>query len=65
MGSFSAIHWIVVAVIVIAVFGTKKFRNIGSDLGAGIKGFKDGMKDGAATDKTAPSDGKTIDMEKK
>lgn len=53
------------AVIVIAVFGTKKFRNIGSDLGAGIKGFKDGMKDGSATDKTAPSDGKTIDMEKK
>jgi sec-independent protein translocase protein TatA len=63
MGSLSIWHWVVVAVIVVAVFGTKKFRNIGNDLGAGIKGFKEGMKEGTATDK--PADGKTIDMDKK
>ena len=45
MGSFSIWHWLVVLVVVIAVFGTKKFRNIGEDLGAAVKGFKDGMKD--------------------
>jgi sec-independent protein translocase protein TatA len=66
MGSLSIWHWVVVAVIVIAVFGTKKFRNIGSDLGSGIKGFKDGLKEGSADDKAkTTSDGKTIDMEKK
>ena len=45
MGSFSIWHWLVVLVVVIAVVGTKKFRNIGEDLGAAVKGFKDGMKD--------------------
>ena len=45
MGSLSIWHWLVVLVVVIAVFGTKKFRNIGEDLGAAVKGFKDGMKD--------------------
>jgi len=48
MGSFSIWHWLIVLVVVIAIFGTKKLRNVGSDLGAAVKGFKDGMKDGAA-----------------
>lgn len=44
MGSFSIWHWLVVLVIVILVFGTKKLGNIGKDLGSAVKGFKDGMK---------------------
>ena len=45
MGTFSIWHWLVVLVIVILVFGTKKLRNLGGDLGSAIKGFKEGMKD--------------------
>jgi len=48
MGSFSIWHWLIVLVVVIAIFGTKKLRNVGSDLGAAVKGVNDGMKDGAA-----------------
>jgi len=44
MGSLSIWHWLVVLVIVLLIFGTKKLRNIGSDLGGAVKGFKDGMK---------------------
>lgn len=51
MGSFSIWHWLIVLVIVALVFGTKKLRNIGGDLGGAVKGFKEGMKD-ANTDKT-------------
>lgn len=47
MGSFSIWHWLVVLLIVVLVFGTKKLKNIGSDLGGAVKGFKDGMKDGS------------------
>ncbi|UXH79733.1 Sec-independent protein translocase subunit TatA [Roseateles amylovorans] len=50
MGSLSIWHWLIVLVVVIAVFGTKKLRNVGSDLGAAVKGFKDGVKDGGSTD---------------
>jgi sec-independent protein translocase protein TatA len=46
MGSFSIWHWLIVLVIVMLVFGTKKLRNIGQDLGGAVKGFKDGMKPG-------------------
>lgn len=46
MGSFSIWHWIIVLVIVMLVFGTKKLRNIGEDLGGAVKGFKEGMKTG-------------------
>ena len=55
MGSFSIWHWLIVLLIVVMVFGTKKLKNIGSDLGGAVKGFKDGMKDGgtAAEDKPA------------
>ncbi len=48
MGTFSIWHWLIVLVIVVLVFGTKKLKNIGSDLGGAVKGFKDGMKDGSA-----------------
>ncbi len=66
MGSFSIWHWLIVLGVVVLVFGTKKLRNLGSDLGAGIKGFKDGMKDGVSGEQnTASADKKTIDMEKK
>jgi sec-independent protein translocase protein TatA len=44
MGSFSIWHWLIVLVIVLLIFGTKKLRNIGADLGGAVKGFKDGMK---------------------
>ena len=45
MGSFSIWHWLIVLVIVALVFGTKKLRNVGEDLGGAVKGFKKGMKD--------------------
>jgi sec-independent protein translocase protein TatA len=48
MGSFSVWHWLIVLLIVVLVFGTKKLKNIGSDLGGAVKGFKDGVKDGGA-----------------
>lgn len=48
MGSFSIWHWLIVLLIVVMVFGTKKLKNLGSDLGGAVKGFKDGMKDGGS-----------------
>ena len=51
MGSFSIWHWLIVLVVVLLIFGTKKLRNIGSDLGGAVKGFKEGMK--TQEDKTA------------
>ncbi|MEY4268165.1 MAG: hypothetical protein RIS90_2700 [Pseudomonadota bacterium] len=55
MGSFSIWHWLIVLLIVVMVFGTKKLKNLGGDLGGAVKGFKDGMKEGgaAADDKAA------------
>mgnify|MGYP000546884199 CR=1 FL=1 len=71
MGSFSIWHWLIVLVIILLVFGTKKLRNIGSDLGGAVKGFKDGMKPGeeAKTDQiqsqaASPAD-KTVDVQAK
>jgi sec-independent protein translocase protein TatA len=55
MGSFSIWHWLIVLVIVMLVFGTKKLRNIGQDLGGAVKGFKDGIKEG--TNEAKPGDG--------
>ncbi len=43
MGSLSIWHWLIVLVIVLAIFGTKKLRNIGSDLGGAVKNFKDAV----------------------
>ncbi|MCX7263020.1 MAG: Sec-independent protein translocase subunit TatA [Burkholderiales bacterium] len=52
MGSFSIWHWLIVLLIVVMVFGTKKLKNMGSDLGGAVKGFKDGMKDPNANPST-------------
>ena len=46
MGSFSIWHWLIVLLIVVLMFGTKKLKNMGTDLGGAVKGFKDGMRDG-------------------
>ena len=54
MGSFSIWHWLIVLVIVMLVFGTKKLRNIGQDLGGAVKGFKDGMKPGDESKEQTP-----------
>ncbi|RYG14705.1 MAG: Sec-independent protein translocase subunit TatA [Burkholderiales bacterium] len=75
MGSFSIWHWLIVLLIVVMVFGTKKLKNMGSDLGGAVKGFKDGVKDGTASaddkpvtpaaqvNSTAAADKSTIDVE--
>ena len=44
MGSFSIWHWLIVLLVVVLIFGTKKLRNLGSDLGGAVRGFKEGMK---------------------
>ena len=54
MGTFSIWHWVIVLLIVVMVFGTKKLRNMGGDLGGAVKGFKDGMKDGSASAEEKP-----------
>ncbi len=46
MGSFSIWHWAIVLLVIVLIFGTKKLRNIGEDLGSAVKGFKSGMKAG-------------------
>jgi sec-independent protein translocase protein TatA len=48
MGSMSIWHWLIVLLVVVMIFGTKKLRNIGQDLGGAVKGFKEGMKDESA-----------------
>jgi sec-independent protein translocase protein TatA len=68
MGSFSIWHWLIVLLVVILIFGTKKLRNLGTDLGSAVKGFKDGMKteddkSAAAKSEIPPSAGQTIDGE--
>ncbi len=72
MGSFSIWHWLIVLVIVMLVFGTKKLRNIGTDLGGAVKGFKDGMKTPEAAEEpkeqiqsAATSTEKTVDVQAK
>ena len=69
MGSLSIWHWLIVLVIVMLVFGTKKLRNIGADLGGAVRGFKDGIREGgekAADTGAAPQvAGKTVEGEVK
>ena len=75
MGSFSIWHWLIVLVIVLLIFGTKKLKNIGQDLGGAVKGFKDGMKDGSTAGEPVPpsqqvnapkaNDANTVDVEAK
>lgn len=63
MGSFSIWHWLIVLLVVVLIFGTKKLRNIGSDLGGAVKGFKEGMKGEEESPKA--QDTKTIEGEAK
>ena len=65
MGSFSIWHWLIVLLIIVLVFGTKKLKNIGSDLGGAVKGFKEGVKEGSAGETTTAHDAKTIDVDAK
>jgi sec-independent protein translocase protein TatA len=76
MGSFSIWHWLIVLLVVVLIFGTKKLKNMGSDLGAAVKGFKDGVKDGGASAEgngstpqqvtaAKKSDANTVDVEAK
>lgn len=75
MGTFSIWHWLIVLVIVVLIFGTKKLKNMGSDLGGAVKGFKDGVRDGSTSnDASAPAqqvtanntaDANTVDVEAK
>jgi sec-independent protein translocase protein TatA len=51
MGSFSIWHWLIVLLVVVLIFGTKKLRNVGKDLGGAVSDFKDGMKGGEAAAK--------------
>lgn len=64
MGSLSIWHWLIVLVIVMLIFGTKKLRNIGADLGGAVRGFKEGMRDGERAAETPPQvTGKTVEGE--
>ncbi len=59
MGSFSIWHWLIVLVVVLLVFGTKKLKNIGSDLGGAVKGFKDAMREEEKKPTELPRQGDT------
>ena len=63
MGSFSIWHWLIVLLGVVLIFGTKKLRNIGEDLGGAVRGFKEGMKGPDEAQKT--QDPKVIEGEVK
>ncbi len=63
MGEFSIWHWLIVLVIVMLIFGTKKVRNIGADLGAAVREFKEGMRDG--TPANAPAEGAQAQLAEK
>jgi sec-independent protein translocase protein TatA len=67
MGSLSIWHWLIVLVIVMLIFGTKKLRNMGTDLGGAVRGFKDGMREGGEkpAEANAQVSGKTIEGEVK
>jgi len=69
MGSFSIWHWLIVLVVVILVFGTKKLGNVGADLGKAVKGFKDGVKgeeeEKSSTATQQVADKSTIDVDAK
>jgi sec-independent protein translocase protein TatA len=64
MGTWSIWHWLIVLLVVVLVFGTKKLRNVGQDLGGAVKGFKEGMKEGTAANKQVEDQaGSTIEGE--
>ena len=53
MGTFSMWHWLIVLAIVMLVFGTRKLRNVGADLGGAVRGFKEGMKESSSDEPAA------------
>lgn len=63
MGSLSIWHWLIVLLVVMLVFGTKKLRNIGSDLGGAVKGFKEGMKSDDDAPRQLSGDGQAAGSE--
>jgi len=65
MGSLSIWHWLIVLAIVLVVFGTKKLRNIGGDVGGAVKSFKDAMKEGEQGKIDGAGSGQTIEGEVK
>ena len=65
MGSFSIWHWLIVLAIVLVVFGTKKLRNVGTDVGGAVKSFKDAMKEGEQSKVEGSGTGQTIEGEVK
>jgi len=65
MGSMSIWHWLIVLLVVVLVFGTKKLRTIGSDLGGAVKGFKEGMRTEDESVKQIVESGQTIEGEAK
>ena len=65
MGSLSIWHWLIVLLVVVLIFGTKKLRNIGNDLGGAVKGFKEGMKSGEEAPGQIQHGGQTIEGEVK
>lgn len=48
-------QWLIVLIVIILVFGTKKLKNLGSDLGGAVKGFKEGLKEGKPVDQDLSS----------
>ena len=70
MGSMSIWHWLIVLVVILLVFGTKKLGNMGGDIGKAVKGFKDGVKGESEDNKPAATtqqvgDKTTIDVDTK
>ena len=71
MGGLSIWHWLIVLLVVVLIFGTKKLRNIGQDLGGAVRGFKEGMKSDESPEPDKPSAspeqiaGRTIEGEAK
>ncbi len=63
MGSLSIWHWLIVLVVVLVVFGTKKLRNVGSDLGGAVKGFKDAMREEQSKPQLDDAASRTIEGE--
>ncbi len=68
MGSLSIWHWLIVLLVIVLIFGTKKLRNIGSDLGNAVRGFREGVRsedDKPQSNAEASSTGRTIEGEVK
>lgn len=70
MGGLSIWHWLIVLLVIVLVFGTKKLRNVGEDLGGAVKGFKKGMQDAEDEPRVIPhesavDDTKVVDVKTK